>query len=87
MCSSDLEVVLRRTEQLDVARRLAPGLGYFDRLAAREVRARRGVRIAEQLVGRALRNHLAAVKARALVGEKLAAEAEIRFMMVDQDFE
>jgi UDP-3-O-[3-hydroxymyristoyl] N-acetylglucosamine deacetylase/3-hydroxyacyl-[acyl-carrier-protein] dehydratase len=29
----------------------------------------------------------AAVKARALVGDKLAAEAEIRFMMVDQDFE
>ena len=29
----------------------------------------------------------AAVKARALVGEKVAAEAEIRFMMVDQDFE
>lgn len=29
----------------------------------------------------------AAVKARALVGEKVAAEAEIRFMMVDQDFQ
>ena len=29
----------------------------------------------------------AAVKARAMVGEKVAAEAEIRFMMVDQDFE
>lgn len=29
----------------------------------------------------------AAVRARALVGEKVAAEAEIRFMMVDQDFE
>ncbi len=29
----------------------------------------------------------AAVKARALVGDKVAAEAEIRFMMVDQDFE
>ena len=29
----------------------------------------------------------AAVRARALVGDKVAAEAEIRFMMVDQDFE
>lgn len=29
----------------------------------------------------------AAVKARALVGDKVAAEAEIRFMMVDQDFQ
>jgi hypothetical protein len=29
----------------------------------------------------------AAVRARAMVGEKVAAEAEIRFMMVDQDFE
>jgi beta-hydroxyacyl-ACP dehydratase FabZ len=29
----------------------------------------------------------AAVRARAVVGEKVAAEAEIRFMMVDQDFE
>ena len=29
----------------------------------------------------------AAIRARAMVGEKVAAEAEIRFMMVDQDFE
>ncbi len=60
-------------------------------LSLDKVKLRKAVTPGDQLVleVEAMRatSRSAAVKARALVGEKLAAEAEIRFMMVDQDFE
>jgi UDP-3-O-[3-hydroxymyristoyl] N-acetylglucosamine deacetylase/3-hydroxyacyl-[acyl-carrier-protein] dehydratase len=60
-------------------------------LSLDKVKLRKAVTPGDQLVleVEAMRatSRSAAVKARALVAEKVAAEAEIRFMMVDQDFE
>lgn len=60
-------------------------------LSLDKVKLRKAVTPGDQLVIEAetmrATSRSAAVRARALVGEKVAAEAEIRFMMVDQDFE
>ena len=60
-------------------------------LSLDKVKLRKAVTPGDQLVleVEAMRatSRSAAVRARAVVGEKVAAEAEIRFMMVDQDFE
>lgn len=60
-------------------------------LSLDKVKLRRAVTPGDQLVLEVetmrATSRSAAVRARALVGDKLAAEAEIRFMMVDQDFE
>ncbi|MFO0962266.1 MAG: UDP-3-O-acyl-N-acetylglucosamine deacetylase [Phycisphaerales bacterium] len=60
-------------------------------LSLDKVKLRKAVTPGDQLVleVEAMRatSRSAAVRARALVGDKVAAEAEIRFMMVDQDFE
>jgi len=60
-------------------------------LSLDKVKLRKAVTPGDQLVleVESLRatSRSAAVRARAMVGEKVAAEAEIRFMMVDQDFE
>ena len=60
-------------------------------LSLDKVKLRKAVTPGDQLVleVEAMRatSRSAAVRARAMVGEKVAAEAEIRFMMVDQDFE
>jgi UDP-3-O-[3-hydroxymyristoyl] N-acetylglucosamine deacetylase/3-hydroxyacyl-[acyl-carrier-protein] dehydratase len=60
-------------------------------LSLDKVKLRKAVTPGDQLVleVEAMRatSRSAAVRARAMVAEKVAAEAEIRFMMVDQDFE
>ncbi|MFM8732118.1 MAG: 3-hydroxyacyl-ACP dehydratase FabZ, partial [Phycisphaerales bacterium] len=60
-------------------------------LSLDKVKLRKAVTPGDQLVleveSMRATSRSAAVRARAMVGEKVAAEAEIRFMMVDQDFE